>query len=426
MEPRDAHEEPGSADIALARLIAEEIATTGPIPFARYMDLALYHPRYGYYAGGGEPLGWAGDYITSSDVHPLWGRMIARQLAEMWEAMGRPRPFDVIEPGAGRGLLAAAVWAYARREAPEWATALRYTLADRAPTGSPLRAQREERLARHLAPLDLPPDAVRWTDDTASVFAPRSVVGVILSNELVDALPVHVVRAAGGTLSELYVTLDARGSRFVETFGPPSSPAVATYLDQYAIPWRTYPDGWRAEINLAAEGWMTRIGPLLRQGFLLTIDYGDTARRLYTRDRRSGTLAVYTQHRFGENPLDNPGHRDLTAHVNFTALLRAGRAVGLRAAGFTTQAEFLTRLGIREEARADARQTETHSGMRVGTSGALAYLRAASERAAVNVLLDPHGMGGFRVLLQHRGLPGAAARLRGFASLSGDRPARAP
>lgn len=415
MRPIADTDDGGTAGAALARLIAEEIVTRGPMPFARYMALALYHPRYGYYAGGSEPLGWAGDYITSGDVHPLWGRMLARQLHEMWEVMGRPCPFDVVEPGAGRGLLAAAVWSYARVEAPEWAAALRYTLADRAPANAPVRALREERLAQAVAPLDLPPGGLRWVADLADTFASHSLVGAIVSNELIDALPVHVVRVIDGQLQEMYVTLDARGSRLVETFGPPSSPGVADYLDRYGVPWRTYPSGWRAEINLAAEDWMRRVGPLLRRGFFLTIDYGNTARRLYTCDRRLGTLAVYSRHRFGEDPLAEPGQRDLTAHVNFTALQRVGREAGLRAAGFTTQANFLTCLGIQESLRALMRGEARWLGTRSAVSGSLAYLRAASERAAVNVLLDPRGMGGFQVLLQHRGLPGCGSHLRGFA-----------
>ena len=161
----------------LERLIAEEIAESGPITFARFMELALYHPRLGYYAGGGagrEPLGWSGDYFTSGDVHPLWGWALARQLHQMWELLGCPVPFDVLEPGAGRGLLAVEVWRYALERAPEWAAALRYTLADRAPADSPLRAAREGRLSAALDALGAPPERIRWVGDPATAFATRS------------------------------------------------------------------------------------------------------------------------------------------------------------------------------------------------------------------------------------------------------------
>lgn len=402
----------------LERLISAEIARTGPITFARFMELALYHPRLGYYAGGGvgrEPLGWEGDYFTSGDVTPLWGWAVARQLHQMWELLDRPATFDVLEPGAGRGLLAVEVWRYALERAPDWAAALRYTLADRAPAGSPLRAARERRLTAALAALGTPPEGVRWVDDLATVFARRSLVGVVVANELVDALPVHVVVKRGDALDEVYVGLDAAGDRLVEVLAPPSSPAVAEYLDRFGAPWRDFSDGWRAEVCLAAEQWLRTIGVLVQHEFLLTIDYGDTARRLYTRDRRRGTLMVYTQHQLGDRPLARPGEQDLTTHVNFSALAAAGRHAGLRTIGLTTQATLLERQGIRAEAEAVAArrfplvESASHTGQ-----GALDYLRRGSLRAAVGILLDPQGLGGFKVLLQHRRVPGAGKRLIGM------------
>ncbi|HEX6123370.1 MAG TPA: SAM-dependent methyltransferase, partial [Ktedonobacterales bacterium] len=180
----------------LERLIGAEIARGGPITFARFMELALYHPQLGYYAGGGagrEPLGWSGDYVTSGDVHPLWGWALARQLHQMWELLGCPTPFAVLEPGAGRGLLALEVWRYALERAPDWAAALRYTLADRAPAASPLRAARERRLLAALAALGAPPERTRWVAAPADAVAERALVGCVVSNELVDALPVHLV-----------------------------------------------------------------------------------------------------------------------------------------------------------------------------------------------------------------------------------------
>ncbi|MBF6591704.1 MAG: SAM-dependent methyltransferase [Ktedonobacterales bacterium] len=423
--------------MTLERLIAEEVARAGPITFARFMALALYHPTLGYYAGGGvgrEPLGWSGDYFTSADVHPLWGWAIARQLHQMWELLGCPTRFDVVEPGAGRGLLALEVWRYALERAPEWATALRYTLTDRAPAGSPLRSARERRLGAALAQMGVPTTATRWLNapadapsDAGAQGAPAApaaedgLVGCVVSNELVDALPVHRVEARGGELYEWYVTLEthreeAHGGRLVEQLGPPSSPAVATYFDRFRVPWRTYPDGWRAEICLEAEPWLRQATAALRRGFVLTIDYGDTARRLYTRDRHGGTLMVYARHQVGERPLVYPGRQDITAHVNFSALRAAGRAVGLPTAGFTTQADFLLRLGVREEAAAiaarrfPAADTERHTDR-----GQADYLRRGALRAAVATLLDPHGLGGFRVLAQHRGMPGAGHHLLGIA-----------
>lgn len=404
----------------LEAVIAEEIGREGPIPFARFMALALYHPTLGYYAGGGqgrEPLGWEGDYFTSGDLHPLWGWTIARQLYEMWELLDRPARFDVVEPGAGRGLLARETWRYALARAPEWAAALRYTLVDRAPADSPLRRARERRLDEQLAAFEVPEARVAWASDLAEVTREGPLTGCVVSNELVDALPVHVVQAEGGELREVYVDVERASGRLVETLGPPSAPEVAGYLDHYKVPWRQYPNGWRAEICLEAAPWMRACATALGRGFALTIDYGDTARRLYTRDRRHGTLAVYTHHQLGERPLAQPGRQDLTAHVNFSALIEAGRAGGLRFVGLTTQEVFLRRLGIQRETEAlaaklfPAADSERHT-----EHGQADYLRRASLRNAVATLLNPHGLGGFRVLAQHKGVPGAGSRLSGFTA----------
>jgi SAM-dependent MidA family methyltransferase len=397
-----------AAENPLETLIRETIAREGPLPFARFMALALYHPTLGYYAGGGqgrEPIGWSGDYFTSGDVHPLWGWCIARQLHAMWTLLGRPAIFSVVEPGAGRGLLARDVWAYALEHAPDWASALRYTLVDRALAGSPLRARREAALAAALAALSAPPGAVRWAGALEDAAPPGSV-GCVVANELVDALPVHIVEVRNGALQEIYV--DAAPGRLVERLGPLSHPDLAGYLDHYRIPWRTYGAGWRAEICLEAASWMRAAARVHARGFVLILDYGDTARRLYTRDRRRGTLTAYTRHQLGERPLANPGQQDLTAHVNFSALRGAGRAAGLRTAGFTTQRDLLQRLGIQAEVEARAARLYPFADSERHTDrGQTDYLRRASLRNAVAALLHPQGLGGFKALLQHRGVPGA-------------------
>jgi len=401
----------------LEDLIHSIIARDGPIPFAHFMSLALYHPELGYYTGGRqgrEPLGWTGDYLTSGDLHPLWGWAVARQLHQMWELLGRPVPFDVLEPGAGRGLLAYEVWCYARQHAPDWFAALRYTLVDRAPANAPLRVARERRLREALVVLDTPPEATRWASDIPEIFPTGTLTGVVVSNELVDALPTHVVEISEGALREVYVATDAAG-RLIETLGPLSASELATYLDDFHIPWRRYPEGWRCEICLAAAPWMREIARTLRRGFALTIDYGDTARRLYTRYRRHGTLAVYRRHALGARALANPGSQDLTAHVNFSALITRGREGGLRLAGLTTQSELLQRLGVYEQAEALGRRlypaadTERHTDR-----GQADHLRRRMLQSAVAALLNPGGLGGFRVLLQQCGVPGSSRLLLGL------------
>ncbi len=410
-DPPDAN----SDSLDLAALIRAEIAASGPLTFARFMELALYHPTLGYYAGGGvgrEPVGWSGDYFTSGDLTPLWGHALARRLRWLWEQMGRPPRFEVIEAGAGRGLLGAVVVGDAPAHGPEGACALRYTLVDRAPAGSPLRQAREQRLAQALARSAAPPDAIRWAETLGEVAAPGSVVGCVISNELVDALPTHCVIKQSDALAEVYVALDAAG-RLIQRTAAPSTPELAAYLDHYRIPWRRYPDGWRAEVCLLAGPWMREAASLLARGCVMTLDYGAHALRLYTANRLTGTLMAYSHHQLSGDALARPGQQDLTAHVNFSALIEAGRDAGLRLAEDTTQGTLMERLGIWDEADALAAQLYHHAQDRQTGRGQLDYLRRASLRNAVKALLAPNGLGGFRALTMQRGLPGLGQRLAG-------------
>jgi SAM-dependent MidA family methyltransferase len=230
---------------------------------------------------------------------------------------------------------------------------------------------------------------------------------VILSNELVDAFPVHLVEKRDDTLHEVYVTLD--GGRLREALGEPSSPEVATYLDSYNIPWQTFADGWRAEINLDAQRWMQRTARLFattssastdRRGFLLTIDYGDEAEKLYTPDRQRGTLACYYRHQLTERPLTRPGEQDITAHVNFTALIQEGKRQGLHLESFGTQEQWLKQMGIQDElALIRERDFAILDTDRGSDRGQIALFQWYNLRQQVSALTDPHGMGNFKVLL---------------------------
>lgn len=361
-----------SIDFALEELIRERIRAAGAISFAEYMDLALYHPQFGYYTSGAPKVGWTGDFFTSAHLHPLFGACLARQLLQMWTALARPQPFLVEEEGAAQGLLAQHIASAARQTAPAMAEALRYQTVEIG-----------QRAAR----------------DTAA--APH----VILSNELIDAFPVHVVESSHGQLQEVYVT--EYNGRLVEQVGPPSSEALVAYLDRFHVDWKRF--GliylWRAEINLRALDWMRATASRLAPGgFVLTIDYGDRARRLYVVRRQHGTLLCYYRHTTNEEKLARPGQQDITAHVNFSALIEEGRRAGLRRSRFTTQREFLLGWGIREEVEAlratryAAADTERHTDQ--GQADLLHYY---SQRNAVNALLDPNGLGGFRVLIQRKG-----------------------
>ena len=232
---------------------------------------------------------------------------------------------------------------------------------------------------------------------------------MILSNELVDAFPVHVVEKQGERLYE--VCVDVREGRFSEALREINDEEVASYLDNYKVPWLTYEDGWRAEINLDALRWMEQVVKLLvgpnpqrkRRGFLLTIDYGDTARELYTPYRGHGTLASYFRHQFTEQPLARPGEQDLTAHVNFTALIQAERQNGLRLATLTTQRQWLTDLKIYEELEQVRRDDfSILDNARASDEGQIALLKWYNLRQGVMALTTRGGMGDFKVLIMKR------------------------
>lgn len=365
----------------LQQLIIERIQREGPITFADYMRMALYDPQYGYYMAGPAKMGWEGDYYTSSDVSDLFAHCLGRQLYQMWEHLKRPTPFPVLEQGAGRGQLAQEIRAWAQQEAPDLHAALDYQSED-----------------------------IRTGQDAQLHPANALTPSVILSNELVDALPVHIVEKREARLYEVYVAAQPQG-RLYEELAEPASSAIASYLDDYKIPWTTFEDGWRAEINLEALRWMERTTHLLtgplptrrRHGFLLTIDYGDKARALYTPYRHQGTLACYYRHQLTERPLIRPGEQDITAHVNFSALINEGRRCGLRLHLFTTQRQWLTDLGIYAELeRLRTRDFSIIDSERATDRGQIALLQWYNLRQRVTTLTEPGSMGNFKVLILKR------------------------
>jgi SAM-dependent MidA family methyltransferase len=361
----------------LEQLIIERIKREGPITFAEYMRMALYEPDYGYYVTGPPRMGWEGDYYTSTDVSSFFANCMGRQLQQMWEKLGRPARFVVLEHGAGREHLAQGIRTWSEQEAPAFNLALDYRTLD-----IRLGQDAREPLSTYLSSALSEPSA-------------------ILSNELVDAFPVHIVEIQSGRLYELFV--DVQEGQLCEVLAEPSKAEVATYLENYNIPWHSFGDGWRAEINLNALRWVEHVAHLIRRGFILTIDYGDKAGKLYTRYRRRGTLACYMHHQMNDRPLAHPGEQDITAHVNFSALINAGRRHGLRLSRFTTQRLWLEGLGIYEELeqrrRNEFREAETE---RATDRGQVALLRWYNLRQRAAALTDTAGMGNFKVLILRR------------------------
>lgn len=319
------------------------------------MERALAEPGLGYYATSTERPTRDGDFLTAPELHPFFGRCLGRHLADSWTDLGRPSRFTVREWGAGHGALAEAVQ------------------AGLAADGSPLAGRLE------WQPVDL---AGRHP-----VAPTGPVVGVVLANELLDALPVHRLARLDGRLVELFVAW--RDGWFVEEPGPPSTPALGARLRDEGV---ELAEGQRAEVSLAAIDWLARAAGELERGWLLVIDYGHPAAELYGRRRLAGSLVTYRDHRAGDDPFVAIGRQDITAHVDLTAIGAAAEAAGLLPAGHWRQADFLAGLGLGELLYDLGRRPDTD---------APAYLLA---RSAVARLLDPRHLGGFHVLRWSRGL----------------------
>ena len=375
------------SDPRLLGRIRGEIRRDGPMPFARFMELALYDPEAGYYVasrGANEAEtgpGRAADFLTAPEGHPIFGWALARHLESVWVALDRPARFVVREHGAGTGALAAGILDGLRRSGSSLLEAVRYQPVDASPA-------RLDALRERVAGLALA--------DRIETFDPRPEPGAVLANELLDALPVHRVEGAeDGGIRERFVVLAPDGT-LATALGEPSSPALAARLEAEGV--RLQP-GQPAEICLAVDPWIAEAAATLEGGELLLIDYGADAADLY-RPERGSTLRAYHRHRVHADPLVAIGRQDLTAHVDLTAVERAAGAAGLGWIGRTTQARFLAALGAGELLVGLQTDPEIDLGR---------YLEA---RAALVRMLDPRVTGGFAVLGFGRGL--AEAAVAGF------------
>jgi SAM-dependent MidA family methyltransferase len=288
----------------LEQHIRREIETQGPISFRLFMELALYHPEHGYYRKARDPFGKGGDFFTNSQLQPVFGRLLAQQIARWRDEMGRPSGFTVVEIGAGRG---------------ETLQQVRQSLPD------------------------VPCVAV----EVSSRDLPHNLTGVVYANEFFDALPVHVVKRHGNKLWECRVNSDEKGFRWVE--GAAADKTLEDYIRNYAP---GLAEGQKIEVNLDAVAELERIIGSMTQGYVLTIDYGYTAREIAGGRRLSnGSLMSYARHQASDDVLTDPGGRDITAHVNFTALEQRGEVLGLSSLGLKTQAQFLLEAGQPDEFR---------------------------------------------------------------------------
>ena len=401
----------------------------GRITFAQFMQSCLYSPHGGFYSSRGTKI--STHFGTAPTSHPVFGALLARQLEQMWHLLGDPPVFHVIEVGAGDGALAQSIVQACGRRAPRLAQVLYYVAADYEPrwlpspdhpfawdngTGdgmSPATASAEG------AQLNVPPfPATAWAEGaqlngrpsprrrdapvgvqgvkTDGLQAFRKVVGCILCNELIDNFPVHRFAIQGGRVKEVFVTL--AGGALTEVLDEPSSPRIAERLTSLGV---SLTEGYRGEVNLAMEDWTGQLVQALDRGFILTIDYGQLATDLYSRQNNQGTLVCYHRHVVSSDPYQHIGQQDITCQVDFTSLMRLGDRHGLATLGYTLQSQFLTNLGF--SSCLDALQTQ-------GLSAA----RTALSRMAMMALVDPEEYGDFKVLAQAKG-HGLGTALLGFA-----------
>jgi len=365
-------------DTRLRGIILDRIRERGRIPFVDFMAACLYEPGLGYYTSPGRKVGAEGDFYTSINVHQVFGRLIAREICRMWEEMGRPDSFDIVEAGAGHGRLATDVLDTVRELTPDLYAGVRLTLIEAEPSLAPVQA---ELLASHLpkvswrTPADLAEGGLRFT-------------GCLYSNELIDSFPTHLVEMTPDGLREVFVAAD--GDRFTELLDLPSTPALEAYLSRLGI---TLTVGQRTEINLNAVRWLESVAHALERGFVLTIDYGYQAPELYGPMRHNGTLLCYYRHTIEENPYIRVGLQDMTTHVDFTTLAARGEELGLHKVWYGEQYRFLVATGMMEELMAlEAAATSEKE-------------RIAIRLALKKLILSEGGMGDtFKVLVQAKGV----------------------
>jgi SAM-dependent MidA family methyltransferase len=366
------------ASSSLRSEILSEIAANGPMPFARFMMLCLYHPLYGYYTRG---IGGGGgrDYVTSSGIHRVYGALVARQAEEMWRRTRRPDPFVFVEFGPGEGRFAQDFLEEADRH-EAFSRALQYLMVEPSPV---LAARQRLRLTGRT------PIRIGWVSES-DLEQQRPFEGCLFANEVLDALPVHrVVRTPDG-LREVFV--GARDGELEERLAPLSSGALERFLAESGI---TPEPGQELDLNLAAPCWMSWALGLLARGYALIVDYGHEAADLYHAVRRRGTLLAYHRHRTSEDFLARPGEQDLTAHVDFTALRQAADRAGARWLGLVTQGRFLLALGGLDYMPDPEKPDDAKDGTRTAV-----LVRTIREREALKELMLPGRMGDrFRVLM---------------------------
>lgn len=364
--------------------LTELLSAKGKLTFAEFMDTALYHPTAGYYNRPEMTIGPGGDFYTSPMVHPIFGACVARQVWQMWNLLGKPDPFFVLEMGAGVGTMAVDFLRMAERDAAFYA-AVRYHIVEQ---GAALRGRQQAAVetSGHGS-------KVEWFATLEQV--PGGGVGVIFSNELFDALPVHRLGKTEDSYVEFYIEADGEGYR--ETAGELSDPILLTLVDDETL--GLLQPGERFEVCPAAGEVIEAMGGLLEQGFVLTIDYGNLAPDVHLRHRKGTGVRAFWKQKLVE-PLERVGEQDLTADLDFSLLIRRGENAGLYEVGFTDQMHFLGGNGfLQKVAELQKRAREKMD------------LMADEELHKMLALFMPQSLGEvFKVLIQVKGLEAAQVK----------------
>jgi len=372
----------------LEQKIIEKIREKGPVTFEEFMDMALYDPEFGYYTSQKSVIGREGDFYTSSHLHPLFGVMIGKQIEEMWELMGSPADFSIVEMGAGSGYVCRDMLDYfkgtdgkgkAVREERDIFRHLKYSIIERNPS---VKGKQRDLLKDYT-------EKVNWCSD---IKEKGTVIGCFFSNELLDAFPVHLLQMEE-ELREIYVAFDEGNLK--EESGELSTDSIKEYFSE--IP-AEFEKGYRTEVNLRIKDWLDDINEKLAEGFVLAIDYGYPALDYYSEERNRGTLMCYHRHQFNENPYQNIGEQDITSHVNFSSVEKWGEELGLKTIGYCNQGTFLLSLRIDEEIKRLAESSKD-------------YL---FELSRIKKLFMPQGLGeSHKAIIQYKGK--GSHELKGFS-----------
>lgn len=365
--------------LSLEEEIKDQIQASGPIPFSRFMETALFFPKLGYYSSGNR-IGQNGDYYTSPASHPLFAKLLGIQFQQMWVCLGKPPQFNIVEVGAGSGILhedLVTSFGFLSRAFQE---SVRYIPIDR------------------CRPTNLQPDWVQ-----SSGIPLRNIVGCVISNELFDSFPVHRFQIHQNRIFEIYVNYS--DGEFVEVIDEPSQ----SLIENLAL-WPSgcsFPDGFRGEVSVGIDQWFSEVRLALDKGFILTLDYGGTTEENFKLGKKNGTIQCYYDHTVTSKPLIRIGKQDITAHVNFSRLSKSGRQKGFTDIGYTTQREFLINLGANAYIKALSAQARmAYDGPSSPKSSKplpkerLDQNTYFANRMGMETLLHRDGLGNFKVLCQ--------------------------